>query len=264
MPVENEWLPLVSVNILSTTDMSYSLLCLTPLPLQYKTDNDLRLFTTRQIRWDCWHDRHPSRPGCEVWNINIYFWTAIHSSMFVLFSTVSYLLWRSFDVQAPGSWSPHPLHAHWAGAQLQELPPCSVTDGDFSPKFCSKSAKIFMKRVGSVFVTLVVDSLTTGKVSATQATRSQWAWCPSPSARWPLSLLGRISSLLNPICHVNYVTLLLTAYYVDHFRVVSILCTSLECLIQLGERVSRSPGSFPGASSWICCSEYASQGDDWL
>ena len=71
---------------------------------------------------------------------------------------------------------------------------------------------------------------------------------------WPddicLHWVGRcISSLLNPICHVNYVTLLLTAYYVDHFRVVSILCTSLEYPIQLGKCVPRSPGSFPGASS---------------
>ena len=55
-----------------------------------------------------------------------------------------------------------------------------------------------------------------------------------------------ISSLLN---HLNYVTLLLTAYYVDHFRVVSILCTSLGYPIQLGKCVSRSAGSFSGASS---------------
>ena len=38
-----------------------------------------------------------------------------------------YFCWQSYDVQAFGSWSPHSFHAHWAGAQLQELPPCSVT-----------------------------------------------------------------------------------------------------------------------------------------
>ena len=110
------------------------------LAFQYKislvTGNDLHFFSTRQIRWDCWHDRHPSRPGCKVTNANLS--SSIICFMFMRLSTVCYLYWPPFNIQALGSWPPYPVHAHWVGAQLQELPPCSVADGNIAHKLRSK------------------------------------------------------------------------------------------------------------------------------
>ena len=82
---------------------------------------------------------------------------------------------------------------------------------------------------------LVIDGLTKMDIVQARNPRRRLRDLVGHDAQvhWPddlcLHWVGRcISSLLNPICHVNYVTLLLTAYYIDHFRVVSILCTSLE------------------------------------
>ena len=52
---------------------------------------------------------------------------------------------------------------------------------------------------------------------------AQVHWTHDLCLHWVETL---ILSLLNTI-HVNYVTLLQTAYYLDHFRAVSILCASL-------------------------------------
>ena len=43
-----------------------------------------------------------------------------------------YFCWQSYDVQAFGSWSPHSFHAHWAGAQLQELTPRTVEEKSYT------------------------------------------------------------------------------------------------------------------------------------
>ena len=99
---------------------------------------------------------------------------------------------------------------------------------------------------------LVIDGLTKMDIVQARNPRRRLRDLVGHDAQvhWPHDIcLYWVRTLLNLIFHVNYVTLLLTAYYVDHFRVVSILCTSLGSPIQLGKCVSRSTGSFPGASS---------------
>ena len=166
--------------------------------------------TTRKIRWDCWHDWHPPRAGSEVKNINFF----MKSSIVVMTST--------FNVQTAGSRSPHPVHAHWSGAQLQELTSCSVAEGNFYIFWFQTTPT-----TEGCHIWLIMDIYQARnpgcRLRDLIGYDAQVHWTHDLCLHWVETL---ILSLLNTI-HVNYVTLLQTAYYLDHFRAVSILCASL-------------------------------------
>ena len=209
-----------------------------PLSCNNKEDGNQTWFVTKSFRsqatcvfaiWNLCHQGwftlfpQPGKYAGIAGMIDILQGLGVRSKILTSFMKSSIVVMTStFNVQTAGSRSPHPVHAHWSGAQLQELTSCSVAEGNFYIFWFQTTPT-----TEGCHIWLIMDIYQARNPGCRLRDLTGY----DAQVHWTHDLcLHRVEtlilSLLNTI-HVNYVTLLQTAYYLDHFRAVSILCASL-------------------------------------